>query len=165
MITTREQASWYLAGIIDGEGCVSPGKNNYRVVIVNTDESIIEAVQEALDILGIDYKKKTRVRKNLKHKILYEVVIGRRSEYSKIALLVELQCESKRLKLKKISNTPYRYTLENDPIFCKIRELYADGSSQREIAESLDVSRRLVQSVMNRARIQPRPRGSHSRVG
>src|SRR6266853_3807830 len=56
---TFEQASAYLAAMIDGEGTVSepvPGKYNREISIGNTDEDIIAAIKEAFDVLDIGYR-------------------------------------------------------------------------------------------------------------
>jgi len=61
-----EQAAAWLGGIIDGEGHVRHGltqvgtktKNRYKcITITNTDQSILDACQEALELLSIDWKR------------------------------------------------------------------------------------------------------------
>jgi hypothetical protein len=49
-----EQAAWWLAGIIDGEGCVSYSGGARELTITNTDGKILSRVRGALIILGVD---------------------------------------------------------------------------------------------------------------
>lgn len=53
----REQASWWLAGIIDGEGSVYHKGSSREVVITNTDERILNRVREVLDLLGVEFSE------------------------------------------------------------------------------------------------------------
>lgn len=57
LVMNCEQASWWLAGIIDGEGSVYYHEaHSFReVVITNTDERILDKVREALYLLGVSF--------------------------------------------------------------------------------------------------------------
>ncbi len=60
---TREQAAYYFAGLLDGEGSVSMSLIKGRwwtrsVSITNSDYALIEAAKECLDILGVVYREK-----------------------------------------------------------------------------------------------------------
>lgn len=64
---TWDEARYYLAGMIDGEGCVyapADRTRTKRVSVVNTDPAIIEAVEEAYRVLGIRARRYTRTIKS-----------------------------------------------------------------------------------------------------
>lgn len=162
MILNQEQAAWYLAGIIDGEGHVNATLNQFKVAIYNTDNDIIAATQESLDILNIEYRTYTRLRKDPNHKVCREIAITKRHEIAKLASYIELQSTTKRERLLSIVRSPQRYAAPDDPRIDQIRELYGEGYSQREIASALTMNRRQVQSMMTNNGIDVRPRGGPS---
>lgn len=93
----HEQAAWYLAGIIDGEGTVGHGKHSRRIEIVNTDINIIEATTQCLDVLGIGYSQRAFQPKNYMKdststlKYMYVIYISQRVNLEKAYKLVPLQ--------------------------------------------------------------------------
>lgn len=77
---TREQARFYLAGIIDGEGHVlcrwsKAGHWERGVVIANTDKEIIAAVVECCEVLEYDYGTSKRKRQDPRWNDCYIVKI------------------------------------------------------------------------------------------
>lgn len=115
---SHEQARWYLAGMIDGEGCVSApytydgrlksgrvSKMGPRVRIVSNDKELIDKCSEALDTLGIGhgvyresqpgYYKDGRERKEA-----WKVSVHKKSEFVKVAKEIPVQHKQKAKKLR-----------------------------------------------------------------
>lgn len=61
---TPEQCAFWLAGFMDGEGCVAyyPEVSSRSVVISNTSADLMAIVAECLTVLGIEYTLKNRGR-------------------------------------------------------------------------------------------------------
>jgi hypothetical protein len=112
---TKEAARWYLAGMIDGEGCISrysyksrgPSDNRVdrRIRIANTDRRLLEVCLEAYAVLGIDARL-YRVTKGGgayatgKPRLeAWEVVVYRQSEVLKVIAQIPVQHPEKREKL------------------------------------------------------------------
>ncbi|HEU0049788.1 MAG TPA: LAGLIDADG family homing endonuclease [Nitrososphaera sp.] len=103
-----DYAAGWLAGIIDGEGCVSDpskcklsnGRIAYRrVSICNTDTSIIARAEEALSLFGIKHGKQTLHHENPKWATTYNLFIQKRSELEKLADVVKLASSKKQKHL------------------------------------------------------------------
>lgn len=100
MFKSKAEARGWLAGIIDGEGSVQEqrvvGRSHVRTVrIVNTDLSLLAAVEEALELLGITFKRYDRSeRARLGKKPIFDIVIGGRPNLLRVAAL-PLQSEKK----------------------------------------------------------------------
>jgi hypothetical protein len=97
----RQAAAFYLAALIDGEGHVGyhrytsprPAVHRY-VLVVNTDKGIIDACEEAMTMLGLDFR--SHDRKTLKGRTLYERRVTGRANLETILREVPLQAERKR---------------------------------------------------------------------
>lgn len=124
IFSTREQASWYLSGLIDGEGYVSRmGKESAKVCIFNTELSIIHAAQEALDLLDIPYKMYS-ARRQSKHLELWNVYIGGLHDVKKLAGLVQLQSQPKADRLDIIKNYRKQKLSVHERPISEIERLY-----------------------------------------
>lgn len=101
----EEQAKAYLSAMIDGEGCVSP--RDFRVRIGNTEMSIVEAIEECCDILGIEYKRHENGPRpgSFGTKTVYEILISRRYNLEILQKAVSLRSESKREKLDQMMDS------------------------------------------------------------
>lgn len=75
----------YLAGIIDGEGTITRGASSPRLSIATTDIRLVNYLEKLLRKRAVSYLKRNR---NPKHKIGYQIVIGRASD--KLILLQRL---------------------------------------------------------------------------
>jgi hypothetical protein len=82
---TADQARYYLAAIIDGEGTVSV---KYRKVsITNTDVRIVEACESCCKLLGLSYAVYRRKKTNKKWKQAFDLVIIGRENLSTVVSL------------------------------------------------------------------------------
>lgn len=163
MIETPEQAAWYLAGIIDGEGHVCSKPHYHYIQITNTDESIISATQEALDLLDIEYRTYDKEAQQDTHQDFWRIVIGKREALETLADHVELQSEKKQRALVQIVNSPYGKNgarwRPNDSRIAEVRKLYWEhGLSVRDIATRMGVSKGKIEKVMVRYDIPTRER-------
>lgn len=145
---TREQerAAWYLAGIFDGEGCVSfkagsRGLTHKYVGIDNTDISIIETVRMALDVLKIPYVERGPIYfKNERWMPYYSIRVITYTAIYRFAELVPVQSVAKRDKLDSIVASPRRVMgRENWPLE-EIKRLYwEEGLDVRGVAARLGI--------------------------
>ncbi len=62
-IMTKDQAAWYLAAMIDGEGCIyfNAAKRRYSIQVTNTDVSILEAIEKSATVLGLRHGPRSLV--------------------------------------------------------------------------------------------------------
>lgn len=102
----KEIAAAWLAGMIDGEGHVRHGIrqdgrrtiSRYKcITITNTDIGLLEACQEAMDMLGISYHKHLKPTKkdDLIRKPCYALWISAKENLEKVQKLVPIQCHYK----------------------------------------------------------------------
>ena len=111
---TKEQAACWLAGFVDGEGCVyfrdaaigKDGKKHWgRVItIANTDPNLIDVTAQCMEKLGIEYarfdrpaRKENALSKNPKH--VYTIQIRKGPAMWQFRELVPIQSENKKNKL------------------------------------------------------------------
>src|SRR3954468_8342548 len=110
----KERAAWYLAGLFDGEDCVSfkagiRGLTRKSVQIDNTDLSIMRTACHAFDTLGIPYKMRGPIYLRQERWAPYYTI--RLSSYDAIeqfAALVPFQSISKREKINVVVSSPRR---------------------------------------------------------
>ncbi len=98
-----EAARWYLAGMIDGEGCVvrrdDGHRINRRIKIANTERAILESCLEALDVLGINAGLYRNNKATSSRKESWDIVIHKQSEFLKAAALIPVQHPMKSARL------------------------------------------------------------------
>ncbi len=96
------QAAWYLAAMIDGEGCVHFGATRRRCVqITNTDDSILSACECAAEILGLSLSRRHFISDSRQRQPCYTVrFLGGRETYIKILENVPIQSARKLTLLK-----------------------------------------------------------------
>jgi len=101
---TFEQARFYLAALIDGEGYV-----RYRVPhqqrsihIVNTDLALIEAAEACCDALGVTSTRSASLPsvRPLARRTLWMVSIGGRANMERVLAVVPLQAPTKLATLR-----------------------------------------------------------------
>jgi len=131
----KSEAAGYLAGVIDGEGYISP---HPEVVIVNTDIELIKACAEACKMLGIDnyYINKGQAPSHYIHKQGYRFITSRNRSLTKL-LKIPIRSNKKLDKLHEIvkkSNFSHRY---NDEI-ATLKTFREKGLSLREISKKMN---------------------------
>ena len=94
----------YLAGFMDGEGCISRNKDQcFQLLIYNTDRDIIEWVQKTVGTGSIHENH----RKNTTHKTLYSWRLGRLADIesflTQIAPFLKIKKEKAKLTLTVVS--------------------------------------------------------------
>ena len=92
---TPDEARWYLAGVVDGEGHVAYPKASFGyqgryIEIVNTDPAIIEACEVACSILGYNFSTRGPLL-NSNKKPIWSLVISRRATLMKAGEELPLQ--------------------------------------------------------------------------
>lgn len=134
-ISNKDYYKWYIAAIIDGEGYVNV--KGREVVITNTDISILDFCQLALNELDI-HNTKYLLRSGKDHwKPCYGIMIFRRSDLKKIYLEIPVQALSKKNKLKEIYDLPIKRKNRKEWPIKDIVSLYDEGYSCKIIAEKL----------------------------
>ena len=108
---TREEALWYLAAIIDGEGCISfsildSGTLSWQeCYVANTELPIVRRVVACLDLIGVDcnvyLQKGTKTPAGGVAKPIYQVRITGRQNFELLSE-VPLASEAKAVKLHQI---------------------------------------------------------------
>lgn len=96
---SNRTAAHYLAAIIDGEGYVAPRRN--RLVITNTDDSILKSVKACLDKLGIvPYSFYNDGIDRYHASEIKRVVLYRKATLQKVLSKVPLRCTAKKRNLE-----------------------------------------------------------------
>lgn len=99
---SEREASCYLAGLIDGEGCVyvpKTGKSTKRCIqITNTEWDLIEAIVECCDTLGVPFSVTKQARKPPCNDA-WVIMIAGKPNLEKIRDLVPMRSARKRWKL------------------------------------------------------------------
>lgn len=159
---TKRDAAWYIAAMIDGEGCVfykpeTSGALKY-VSISNTDSDIISFSERCLRLLGISYwigtQKKSEKYKKRGWKQCYVINICKKNDFIKLEKLVPLACSRKLKKLRLIIKSyPKRTVLKKE----KLAELYHGKLfSMERIGKVFRVDPATVQKAMQKHGISSR---------
>lgn len=104
---SREQASAWLAGFVDGEGCVyfrrvARGGKHFAarvITITNTDPALIDVMVHCLQVLGIEFGRSDRAGKKAQHKHAYTIEIRKGAAMWRFRDLVPIQAPEKRRRL------------------------------------------------------------------
>jgi hypothetical protein len=101
---TEEQAWSYLAGLIDGEGCVyfNPKDLNRCLTISTTEEDLRDGCFEVLDFLDIRYKVSAQPRQKEHHAVCYDIRIHYFEGFLSVYENCPLRSRRKRSKLQQI---------------------------------------------------------------
>jgi len=139
----EERAAWYLAGLFDGEGwvgLVSPNGGGAKLVIANTDDSIISMACLALDELAIPYTINVQElsRKNPNHKDITNIIVGRRWAIERFINVVPFQSEPKQAKAETV-RLSRRCLKPNERPVDRLVELRDAGFTQRAAAQELGI--------------------------
>jgi intein-encoded DNA endonuclease-like protein len=98
---THEQAAFWLAGFMDGEGCViHKPKGSRYITILNTDTELIDVVCESLATLGIGWRLSHRRRRHPHYKDSLVVNIYGRTNLDLFYRWVPFKSPEKRAKLR-----------------------------------------------------------------
>ncbi len=156
---SEDYAVGWLAGIIDGEGCVSkPDKRQKGVQISNTDTEIIRAVGEVLSMLGISYgiSETKNHEYNHKHKKAYCVRITNRDGLERLFRAINLASEKKQGRLAEMmvyySHVPKPAIID----WKDVVDLYLSGLSMAEVARRYGVSPTRIATSLRRCGITKR---------
>lgn len=120
----EEQAKWYLAGIIDGEGSISTGQNKMIRIRV-CDKDIIEACIKALKILGIKYKVYWDWKPSASSggsRDYHELRINGQNSVKKLQSLIPIQNAIKRGKLEYAANSYEHLPYSEDQISNRVKD-------------------------------------------
>lgn len=108
---TNDQAAAYLAGIVDGEGCISicqlkngPAAGEYRRVITigMTDKEIIDLIAELYQRLNIGFSRSERQPKAAGRKYVWTISIQSRKDIIRFAEQIPIQHLAKQKALSAI---------------------------------------------------------------
>jgi hypothetical protein len=123
----RIRAAYYLAALIDGEGCIHLSMSGgNRIQITNTDVSILEAAEDALTLLEIPHCRRllrSATPRENRQECWNVVITGGFDSYATLQSLVPLQCKRKQVALVNLINSyPTRIRLK--PTKEHLREMY-----------------------------------------
>lgn len=154
--SSRKEATWYLAALIDGEGSVQFAKrargSSRSVQIANTDPDILDAARTCLKILDVPYREYDRLPEgNFGGKLRTYITIASRTGLEALRGL-PIQAASKREALAKCIES-YAPRL---PPPAELVARYDSGMTIDEIAESLGVSFGTIQGRLVQAGYTPR---------
>lgn len=166
--STEEQAAYYLAAMIDGEGWVGEPKPanpyaNRAIRIANTEKELIEACAACCDVLGVKYRLSFRKRpaKHQHWNDTWWLEIYGREHLSTIHKKVPFISDRKRDRLTR-SIKSYREPL-NLPSEVVLREMYFEqGLTVREIAEQLGMPFKRIYGAMKKYGVERRSGGGHA---
>jgi LAGLIDADG-like domain len=151
----EDRAAWYLAGLFDGEGCVSytQGSQGFAQKVVelsNTDRSIIDTAVAALEELEIPYSLRGPIHlREERWTPYYSIRLSNYEAIARFAELVPFQCENKRKKIEHIVNGPRRVVM-NDSMVDEVRRLYwGEGMTAMDVAERIGLSRNSYKNVLH----------------
>lgn len=137
------EAAAYLAAMIDGEGhvdcAIRDGYLRRVVTIVNTEIELIEACEDALDVLGVRHARHTWTMTTGRRRQAWRVYIGEPSNLRRLAAVVKLQSPRKRDALARAAEHRGRAERlspeEREATFAEVRRLYEhEGMSAAMIA-------------------------------
>lgn len=157
---TKRDAAWYLAAMVDGEGCVffaryKSGNAAKYINIVNTDKSIISFSRKCLDILGI-YHRIFILKRKLGWLECTQILISRKQDILKFKKLIPIQCERKITKLNNlIKSYPKRVVLKKEILEKMYR---TENKSMVDIAKVFNVDSTTVHKFFQKHGIKARNR-------
>lgn len=145
LFKTKTEAAAWLAGIIDGEGHIGFRKATSRsprgmvreVRITNTDRSLLIAVHEALDLLGVERAEYDRSeRERLGSKPIFDIVITRKANLELLASQITLR-SAKAVQLQAMLGS---YIRGHKPSRDVLAGLVAEGLTDAKIGERYGVT-------------------------
>lgn len=107
-IKTRNEAAAWLAGFVDGEGCVysrnhilANGKNHQTrvITITNTDKALIDFSAHCFTMLGIEYGLSDRAGASVRHKHRYIIEVRKGAAMWRFREWVPIQAPEKKQRL------------------------------------------------------------------
>jgi hypothetical protein len=158
---TEEQAAWYLAAMIDGEGWIGdvdtkigPTPRNRAVRINNCDEALIRAVERCCDVLGMHYTKRRQDGRREGWNDQYAIEITGAESMRRLLAVVPIQSPKKLDRLRRMIET-YKPEIDID----ELRRIYEGGATAQETADTLGVGVKRIRSAMKAHGI-PRRQGA-----
>ena len=117
--------------MIDGEGSIDARGRSHRLQITNTQPSIIEACQDAMDMLGVEHRLYLIPFKQRSTRPCWNVNVFKRAAQIKLFSQVRPQSIAKQKRIDFLLSLPFRGSVFDEQ---KVRELYESGRSLREVA-------------------------------
>ena len=155
---TFDEARFYLAAMIDGEGYVPACATSHRyrsIRIANTDPDLIAAMQECCDVLGLHYLTIPIKAQKSEWSDSWAVDISSRDSLISVRDYVPIRCKSKVERLNALIDSYQRIPLSMDDVV----EPYARGESLKDIAARLGCSKYKVTRALRRYGVEIRARG------
>jgi hypothetical protein len=138
MFFDAQTAAGYVAAMIDGEGSVSCTPKHRGIRVGNTDMALLDAYEEALGILGVQYTRIQKKRRPPWKDMAVTSIFGRRN-LETILRDVPIRAPEKRRRLKVAvdSFVMPNYYRKHEVTRERLLELVERGLTQREIAAAL----------------------------
>lgn len=156
---TVTEAAWYMAALIDGEGCVYFNEYPRRrtIQVTNSDEDILDAFEHACCVLGLKHSKRQLIHDQQRdgRQPCWSIrIIGGRQGFTRFLEVVPLQCGRKLATLKRLVAS---YIDSSCPGEAWLREHYAERMwTTYAIARHFDVTEGVVRYWMRRYGIKRR---------
>lgn len=146
------EAAGYLAAIIDGEGSIDTGGK--RVRVSSTTPEILDATEEACDLLQIEYKRRAEGPRpgSLGTKPVWTTFISRRDNLKRLSEVVDLRCPNKRHLLHNLVNGYKQRTPEEQADFAREanRLTWEEKMTTTEVAAALGSDSSSVRKIMKK---------------
>lgn len=152
-----DQARFYLAAMIDGEGHVDCTQSkrgfwNRKIIIANTDMALIEATAECCDLIGIDYNISVRERKSPRHLPCLHLVICGASNFRTVLKHVPLRSPKKLADLQRGIETVRNRHYLNKQEQRRVLWLREEGVPAKDIAQEIGCQERTIHAILRKAR-------------
>lgn len=153
-----DQARFYLAAMIDGEGYVgcsldSRGFWCRQVAIANTDMALIEATAECCDLLGIDYRIKEQKKQKEHHNTCLLLRITGRENLKILLEEVPLRSPKKLRTLQLAVSTPAKKKYLTTNQQKEVVRKFQDGWQVNLIAAETGITANGVRAVLKRLEV------------
>lgn len=144
-----EQAKWYLAGLIDGEGHIQCSYGCRQVSVSNTDKSIIDRAVECCEVLKYHWRlEEPRLTKI--GKLYWQLVISRRETMERLIAELPLGSEVKLAILDQIADEySCMKPLRKELTVTDIQEIRSRRLSGREYARRYNRSPTVISYIQN----------------
>jgi len=149
LLSISEEAFWWwLAGLIDGEGSIRcTKKKNVHVLVANTNLTLISTIWHRLKRGEV----RVQIRQDGRRKPLYtwRVFNQEDAEFVLRNVADKLVVKAERaLEALSVINSRKEKRRKVRELWARVKELYEQGLSQREIAERVGVSYQYVHDIL-----------------
>lgn len=163
MAYTEEQAAYYLAAMIDGEGWVGEPKGtiNRAIRIANTERDLIDAIEECCQILGLHYLTYPYEAKRDNWSPGWMVHITGEDSFRVVLEKVPIRSSRKLDRVRRTASS-YRPPINVDEVS---RLYYDEGLTQQQVASQLGVGYKRIKLLMSREGMDRRQGSDRSASG